>query len=127
MPAITMLIGVMLILVGIGGYGYSAATLGHGSPTALIPAAIGLIITVLGFVAMTEKWRKHAMHGAVVIGLLGFLGTIMGVFKLITYLTGTPIERPAAAVAQTVTAVLCFIFVALCVKSFIDARRKRIV
>lgn len=125
MPAITLIIGVMLILIGIGGYGYGAST-GHASPTALIPSAIGLIIVVLGGIATNERWRKHAMHGALLIALLGFIGTVMGIPKTISLLQGAEIERPAAALAQTLTAVLCLILLAFGINSFVQARKQRI-
>lgn len=124
MPAITIIIGVMLILIGVGGYGYAAST-GHGSPTALIPSVIGLIVAALGGVATNERLRKHAMHGALLVALVGFLGTVTGIPKVVSLLQGAQIERPAAAVAQTLTAVLCLILLAFGIKSFVDARRNR--
>ena len=124
MPAITIIVGVMLILIGIGGYGYAAST-GHASLTALIPAAIGLILAVLGGVATKENLRKHTMHAAVLIALLGFLGTVMGIPKAVSLLQGAQIERPLAAVSQTLTAILCLILLVFGIKSFIDARRNR--
>ena len=124
MPAITIIIGVMLILIGVGGYGYGAST-GNASPTALIPSVIGLIVTTLGGVATSERWRKHAMHAALLVALLGFLGTVMGIPKVVSLLQGAQIERPAAAIAQTLTAILCLILLAFGIKSFIDARRNR--
>ena len=125
MPGITIIIGVMLILIGIGGYGYGAST-GNASPTALIPSVIGLIIVVLGGIATNERWRKHAMHAALLIALLGFIGTVMGIPKTISLLQGAEIERPAAALAQTLTAVLCLVLLAFGINSFVQARRQRI-
>ncbi len=40
-------------------------------------------------------------------------------------ITGSAVERPAAAVAQTLMALICLAFVGFGVKSFIDARRRR--
>ena len=59
------------------------------------------------------------------VGLVGFLGTITGLLKLFTMLTGGEVQRPTAVVAQSIMAVLMLIYVGLCVKSFIDARRRR--
>jgi hypothetical protein len=114
----------MLILIGVGGYGWGAST-GSGSPTALIPSVIGLIIAILGGIATNERLRKHAMHGALLIALLGFLGTVMGIPKAVSLLQGAQIERPAAAIAQTLTAILCLILLAFGIKSFVDARRNK--
>lgn len=126
MPTTTIICGILLILIGIVGYGYGMIG-GAASPTALIPAVLGLLLAVLGFAAKAkEDLRKHIMHGAVVVGLLGFLGTASSFLKIPALLNGTA-ERPAAVVAQLATAVICVVFVLLCVKSFADARRNRAV
>src|SRR5258708_27140259 len=95
------------------------------SPTALIPAAFGVLLAIFGVLARDDKRRKMAMHVAVVVGLLGFLGTLSGLIKLPTLLSGGIVQRPAAVIAQSIMAVLMAIYVALCVKPFIDARRRR--
>ena len=95
------------------------------SPTALIPAAFGLLLIVFGVLAKDEKRRKMAMHIAVTVGLLGFLGTITGLLKLFTMLAGGEVARPTAVVAQSIMAILMLVYVGMCVKSFIDARRRR--
>ncbi len=69
-----------------------------------------------------ENLRKHLMHGAVLVGLLGFLATVSSLLKLPALFNGTA-ERPLAVVSQFLTAIICLVFVILCVKSFIDARR----
>jgi len=126
MPSISIICGVLLILIGIIGYGYGM-TDGRASLTALIPALFGLILAVLGFAGKSnENLRKHLMHGAVVVGLLGFLATVGSFLKIPNLLAGTA-ERPAAVAAQAAMSLVCLIFVILCVKSFIDARRGRVV
>jgi amino acid transporter len=64
------------------------------------------------------------MHVAAMIGLLGFAGSVSGLLKV---LTGNLGPRPNAAIAQAVMAGLMLIFVAMCVRSFINARRSRTV
>lgn len=128
MPSTAITFGLLLILLGLGAFGYAYSTLPPGEPTtrvitALIPAAFGIVLALLGFAAKSkENLRKHLMHVAVIVGLLGFLGTVSSVLKLPALFAGTA-ERPAAVAVQFITAILCLIFVALCVKSFIDARR----
>jgi len=113
--------GIVLIVLGLGGYfGSDRASL-----TALIPAAFGLLLVVFGALARDDKRRKMAMHIAVTVGLLGFLGTVSGLFQLPTLLSGGVVERPGAVVSKSVMAVLMAIYVGMCVKSFIDARRRR--
>jgi hypothetical protein len=113
--------GVVLIILGLAGYFGS----GMVSLTALIPAAFGLLLLIFGTMAKDDKRRKMAMHIAVVVGLLGFLGTVPGLLKLGALLSGGDVARPMAVVAQSIMAVLMAIYVAMCVKSFIDARRSR--
>jgi hypothetical protein len=128
MPSTAITFGILLILLGLGGFGYAFATLPPATPvarilTALIPAVLGLLLVVLGVLSkQKEHLRKHLMHGAVLIGLLGFLGTISSVFKLPALFDGTS-DRPLAVAVQFITTIICLVFVILCVKSFIDARR----
>ncbi len=128
MPSTAINCGILLILLGLGGFGYAVSTLPAGEPvtkvmTALIPAVLGLILLALGLVAKSkENLRKHVMHAAVLVGLLGFLATISSFLKIGALLGGTA-ERPLAVISQVITSLICLAFVALSVKSFIDARR----
>jgi hypothetical protein len=48
-----------------------------------------------------------------------------GIPKILTIMGGGELERPAAAVAQGLMALLCLIFLVFAVRSFIVARRAR--
>jgi hypothetical protein len=113
--------GAVLVLIGLIGF---VAT-GSQAPTALIPAAFGFVLIALGIIARNEKMRKHAMHGAAVIGLLGFLGSAGGLWQLVQMMSGTEVARPEAAVARSIMAIVCVAFVAMTVRSFIAARKAR--
>jgi len=113
--------GIILIVLGVGGYFGSDRV----SMTALIPAAFGLLLVLFGALARDDKRRKMAMHIAVTVGLLGFLGTVSGLFQLPTLLSGGVVARPGAVVSKSIMAVLMAVYVGMCVKSFIDARRRR--
>ncbi len=117
MPSITIALGVALIVVGLAGYFLTGAV----SLTALIPAAFGLVIALSGLIARDERKRKHAMHTAVVVALLGFLGSIRGVLQIGTVFDGTA-ARPPAIVAQTIMAVLTLGYIVMAVRSFVKAR-----
>lgn len=126
MTLIAIVCGFLLILIGIIGYGYGIAN-SNASLTALIPAVLGVILVALGAAARAkENLRKHLMHGALVVALLGFLATVSSFLKLPTLFDGTA-QRPAAVVAQFATAVVFLAFLILGIRSFIDARRNRAV
>jgi len=122
-PGIAIGIGIVLIVLGVGGW------LGTGrvSATALIPAFFGLPILLLGWFARSAKEgvRKHLMHAAVVIGLLGGVGAAVQSLPKLGVLFRGKAERPAAVWMQLIMCAVCVIFVALCVRSFIAARRQR--
>ncbi len=117
MPSTTIALGVALIIVGLAGYFLTGAA----SLTALIPAAFGLVIALSGLIARDERKRKHAMHAAVVVALLGFLGSIRGLLQIGDVFDGTA-ARPAAIVAQTIMAVLTLVYMVMAVRSFVRAR-----
>jgi hypothetical protein len=110
--------GGLLIIIGIAGYLYGIST-GHASLTALIPAAFGIAIGVLGFIGrLKANLRKHLMHVAVVLGLLGFL---LPAGRLLSNLGA--ISFSAAVISQASMALVCLIFVILSIRSFILARQ----
>jgi hypothetical protein len=117
----TIAFGVVLIVLGMAGYAGS----GGASVTALIPAIFGVVLAALGALARNEGMRKHAMHGAVLVGLLGFLGSARGLLQLPALMSGGEVARPTAVIAQSVMAILMLLFVVLCVRSFISARAAR--
>lgn len=120
MPNTAIISGVLLILIGIIGYVFSIVD-GNTSVTALIPAAFGILLAILGFVAKTkESLRMHVMHVAVLVGLVGF---IIPAWRIISKISD--IKVSLAVFSQAAMSIICLVFVILCVKSFIDARRNR--
>jgi fucose 4-O-acetylase-like acetyltransferase len=117
----TIALGAALIVLGVGSY----VLTGGVSPTALIPAAFGLLFVLAGVLARDDRRRMHAMHAAVVIALLGFVGSFRGLLGLGKVFDGTA-ERPAAIVAQTIMAVLTLGYIVVAVRSFIQARKARL-
>jgi len=113
--------GIVLILIGVAGYVYGLS-IGHASPTALIPAAFGLLIALFSAIGRAkESLRMHMMHVAVLIGLIGL---IIPAYRVLSKISS--ISLSAAVVTQVAMAVVCLIFVILCVQSFISARRDRV-
>lgn len=120
MPRITVIFSLLYIVLGLAGFFLTGAI----HKTALIPAAIGVVLLVLGLLGGNEKLRMHVMHAALLVGLLALLGTARGLLKLPAALDGTA-DRPAAVYAQAATAVLSVVYLAFGVRSFIAARRAR--
>ncbi|MEX1110534.1 MAG: hypothetical protein WEB31_01915 [Chthoniobacterales bacterium] len=119
LPRIIFIFALIFVLLGIAAYLITGAQ----SWTALIPSIFGLLLVIAGGISL--KSPKHGGHLAALVGLLGFLGTAKSLGKLPALLTGEPMERAAAVGVQASFAMLSLVFLALCVKSFIDARRAR--
>ena len=122
MAKLTIAFGVVLIVLGVWGF----AGTGSAHPTALIPTWIGLALAVAGGLALTEdaKRRMIWMHVAVTVGLLGFLGA--GGRAVYGYIHASSLGVAPDAIAlgsQVTMAGLMLIYVILCVRSFIAARR----
>lgn len=119
MAKFSIILGIILIVLGLISYlGVSSESI-----TALIPAFLGVPILILGYLALNEKYLKHAMHGVLVLVILGFGGTVGGLIKFFRMLGGEVFERPSAIIVQAIMAVLCLVFLIFAIKSFIDARR----
>lgn len=114
MTSVTQAVGAILIVLGVIFY----VVTGFASLTALVPAAIGLVILILGLVARKASAHQHAIHGALVVALLGALASIMPVVD------GLPDGEPAA-IESLLTILVCVAYIALGVRSFIAARRAR--
>jgi len=120
MPSTSIVSGVLLIFIGIAGYVFSIVD-GNTSLTALIPAAFGLLLVIFGALAKSnERLRKHLMHAAVLVGLLGF---IIPAWRLVSQASNLTVSL--AVLSQAAMALICLFFVILSVQSFVNARRER--
>ncbi len=124
MAKMTIGFGVLLVVVGVVGF----VLTGSAHPTALIPTWIGVVLAVCGGLALTEdaKRRMLWMHVAVTVGLLGFLGTIKSAVDVFRLAHGAYFEHPIAVEEKAATCLICMIFVAFCVRSFVEARRVKV-
>ena len=122
MPKLAIIFGIVLDALGVAAFIATGAT----HLTALIPSIFGTVIFLCGILAhVRPNLRKHAMHVAAMFGVFGTLGGLgMGLPKLGMVLAGTA-QRPVAVVMQISMGLIALVFVALCVKSFIDARRAK--
>ncbi len=124
MAKLTISLGVLLILIAIAGF---IAT-GSNHPTALIPAAAGLLFCIFGALASSPEPKKRMlwMHIAVTLALLLFLGSIKADIDVFRLAHGAFFEHPVAIEEKAAMSLVCLLFVLLCVRSFIAARRTRL-
>ena len=94
---LSQLVGVILMVLGVASYLLS----GMASPTALIPSAFGFVLSMLGYYGRHESTRKTAMHAAMVVAVVGLLGSASGLMALPALLTGGEVARPTAVIAQS--------------------------
>ena len=118
MAKISIVFGLLLAAVGVIGFSMT----GFEHKTALIPTWLGCLLIAMAVLAIAKpKLNMHAMHVNVLFALLGCL---MALYRLIPALIkgeGTAASR----VALGGMAILTGIYVALCVRSFIAARKAR--
>ncbi len=142
----TLFVGVALVILGLYGYfngvaeskkkaeeatlkAKEAAPPGETVPavepeavskTALIPAGVGAaLLLCVAAVVFNNNLLKHAMHAAAAIGVIGFVGGFMPVFR-----GGFDWSKTGVKVGVMMS-LACGILVGLAVKSFIDARKAR--
>jgi len=124
MARVTYVFGILLIALGLIGFW------GTGSihSTALIPPWFGLSLVAGGILAISpnEGRRKLFMHINVTVGLLGLIGAIAAALQGYGHARSLGVNPDYIALAAKLTmAVLLLIYVNLCVRSFIQARRSR--
>lgn len=83
----TLMIGLLQILVGAGGFALTKA------PLSLIPAIVGFVLVALGVKARSNS--SVALEGAsLAVGLVAMVFTASAVPRLFLLLSGTNVERP---------------------------------
>jgi Mn2+/Fe2+ NRAMP family transporter len=114
MAKLTIAFGVLLILLGLTGY----VTTGSAHPTALI-----------GVLANSQDAKKRMlwMHISVTVALLVFLGMIPSAIDTLRLARGASFPHPIAVEEKGALCLFCLIYVLFCVRSFISARRARLV
>ena len=121
MPKYTMVIALLLIDLGILFFLISSFQDGKlASPTALIPAIIGLPILIMSVLAkkMPER-RSLFMHISVVLAIVCILGGVMGVQSLMKGDLGL------STIEQLILLILGIDYTINSSKSFIYARKQR--
>jgi Na+-translocating ferredoxin:NAD+ oxidoreductase RnfD subunit len=122
MASVTIRFSILLMLLG--GLFLYLTKAGH----ALIPAGFGVVLLVLGLLARTDdsKRRMLVMHIAVTIALLGFLFPAAIAGKALWAAHNGGNVMILAIREQLLMAIICLVYVWLCVRSFIAARKARL-
>ncbi len=103
-----------LIILGV----LSWVLTGRSSATALIPSGFGLALSLAGIMALLDKYRKHALHAAAAVSILGIVGSLQRAIP--TAISGG--ELRIATASQLLMALCLFVFLVLCIRSFVLAR-----
>ncbi len=103
------IVGGLLTLIGVGAYAVS----GFASATALIPSIFGIAIVGLASIGRNTSRQRLALIGLALFAVLGLGGSLQGVGDVVALATGGSVERPIAAVSQTITVVLCIVLLVL--------------
>ena len=112
MPKQTLVFAILLIALGLGAF------LVSGSRTALTPAAPGLLLGVLAGLSLAfEQARRHLMHVAAVVALLGALAPAAALAVRAANMSTLALSVNVGMLA------LCGTVLVLMVRSFIAARR----
>jgi len=114
MPIQTIIYGIVLIAISAVSYTLSDVK----SPTALIPAGMGIVAWICGVMALKNIARMHVMHVAALIGLMGIIMPGMRLLK----------TTPSAGIgfyALLGTVIASVIFLVLCIRSFKAARKAK--
>ena len=117
MAKITIGLASALIILGL----LSWILTGRSSATALIPSGFGMTLALAGAAAMVERYRKHALHFAAAISVLGIIGSLQR--ALPTTISGG--ELRVATASQLLMAALLACFLVLLIRSFILARSSK--
>jgi len=114
MPKQTFIFAALLIALGLGAFFMS------GSRTALMPAYPGVLLAIFAGLALTfAHARRHFMHAAAVVALLGALAPAAALIIRATQMS------PLALSVNLGMLALSGVLVVLLVRSFSAARRGR--
>ncbi|MEM6259736.1 MAG: hypothetical protein AAGI37_15780 [Planctomycetota bacterium] len=113
-PKITLGLGIALALLALVFFGLT------GKMTAIIPAYFGVPIVLCGVMAFRDSLRKIAVHAALVIALLSILASLGTIPRMLSgQASALAITEIGLMVGMSAT------YIALGVRSFINARKER--
>jgi hypothetical protein len=112
MPRTTLIFAALLIALGVGAFAVSS------SRTALLPAYVGVALAALAGLSLAfDRARKHLMHVAALVALLGALAPAAALLIRAAQMS------PLALGVNVGMLALCAGLLVLMVRSFVAARR----
>ena len=124
MAKVTLVFAVLLIALGLAGH--FAIPSAHSMER--VCAAFGLALGIFGFLAISpsESRRKLFMHVNSAIGIIGLLVGAVSALQTYGDARSRGIDPDMKAIAfRLAMAFLMLVYVNLCVRSFLNARRSR--
>lgn len=85
---------------------------GGQSITALIPSFFGIVFGILGYIAKNRSHFKHALYTAMVLALIGVIGTSGGLINLFY-------QIEPQAVSKSIMAALCLVYIIAAINTII--------
>ena len=121
MPTFALVCGLLLVALG------CVAMIAGPPPdvTSLVPGGIGAAFVILGLLARKPELRKHVMHAAAVLAVIGVLVAFPAAAGVFRAAAASPAAERVFVYTQTLMACVCVVFLVAAVRSFIAARRAR--
>ncbi len=124
MARLTIVFGVLLIVVSAG----AAYLAGPGHKGMLHPAGLGVLLVVCGALGWTNDLKRRAlwMHIAVLVCLIGVGFGLKGAIQVFQLAHNADLPNPIGIEERALVCLISLIFVAFCVRNFIENRRARL-
>ena len=124
MARLTVVFGILLIAVAVGSF-----FIAGGAHFAMLhPAGLGVVLALCGVLGNTEDLKRRAlwMHIAVVVGLIGVVTQLKGAVQVFQIAHGVDFVDPIGVIERALVCLISLIFVAFCIRNFIENRRARV-
>ncbi|MEO0460267.1 MAG: hypothetical protein AAF219_05440 [Myxococcota bacterium] len=116
MSGVTVAIGAVLSVLGLGSY------LGSGQIlAALVPSMFGIGLLTAGLMARFERWHAAGMYASVVIAVFGAAAALSRALPGIARAGGSGLS--GATSVQLAMGLMLSVFVVFCMNSFIAERK----
>ncbi|GAB4426702.1 MAG: hypothetical protein OHK0015_07860 [Chloroflexi bacterium OHK40] len=105
---VTLWVGLLLTLVGV----LNRYVIGVRGGGAFLPLLLGMLIAILGTLAMEPQYARRALLAVALLALLGMLGTLSVLPELRSLNAGRQPAQVAAIIARALMLLLCALLLA---------------